>query len=73
MMTGATITGPKGHDARRAGQRAFFFKQVLLHRGPARAAKFLGPAVAQPALLAQDLGPALHVVARQVQGVVHLV
>ena len=61
------------HHARRAGQRAFFLEQVLLHRVPARAAELLGPAVAQPALLAQDAGPALHVVARQAQRVVDLV
>jgi len=70
MMTGATITG---HDARRAGTRALFFEQVLLHRGPTRAAEGLGPARRQPALLAEDLGPALHVIARQPQRVVHLV
>jgi hypothetical protein len=73
MITGATITGPKGTMRGRAGQGRLFLEQVLLHRGPARAAEFLGPAVAQPALLAKDLGPALHVVAGQVQGVVHLV
>jgi hypothetical protein len=57
----------EGHDARRAGHGAFFLEQVLLHGAPAGAAELLGPAVGQPALFAQDLGPALHVVARQAQ------
>jgi hypothetical protein len=63
----------EGHHARRAGQRAFFFEQVLLDGVPARAAKLLGPAPTQPALLAQDLGPALQVVAAQAQRMAHLV
>jgi len=73
MITGATMTGPKGTTRGAPGQRAFFFEQVLLHRVPARAAELLGPAVAQPALFAQDPGPALQVVAAQAQRVVHLV
>ena len=64
---------PEGHHARRAGQGAFFFKQMLLHRVPARAAEGLGPAVAQPAFLAQNPGPALQVVFGQTQRVMHLV
>jgi hypothetical protein len=65
--------GAEGHDAGGPGQRALFFEQVLLHGVPARAAELFGPAMAQPALLAKDLAPALHVVAAQAQGVVHLV
>ena len=63
----------KRNNARRAGQCAFFFKQVFLHGGPARTAKLPGPAVAQPAFFTEDSGPALHVVTRQAQGVVDLV
>jgi hypothetical protein len=63
----------EGHHARRAGQRAFFFEQVALDGVPARAAELLGPGPAVPALLAQDLGPALQIVLAQAQGVVHLV
>ena len=65
--------GAEGDDAGRACQRALFFKQVLLYGRPAGAAKFLGPAKGQPAFFAQNLGPALHIVAGQAQGVVHLV
>ena len=65
--------GAEGHDARRAGECAFFLEQMLLYGAPAGAAEFLGPAVAEPAFFAQNLGPALHVVARQVQIVAHLV
>jgi hypothetical protein len=65
--------GPERHHPGRAGQRAFLFEQVALHGVPARAAKFHRPVPAQPALGAQDLRPALQVVAAQVQGVVHLV
>ena len=65
--------GAKRNDARCASQGALFFKQVLLHGRPAGAAKLFGPAKAEPALLAQNLGPALQVVARQAQGVVDLV
>ena len=72
-MTGATMTGPKRDDARRTSQRALFFKQVFLHRVPARAAKFFGPAVTQPAFFAQNFGPALHVVTGQMQRVKDLV
>jgi hypothetical protein len=64
---------PEGNDARGAGQGALFLEQVLLHGAPAGAAEFLGPAEGQPALLAKDPGPALHVGARKPQGVVHLV
>eukprot|EP01031_Cornospumella_fuschlensis_P005513 gene5514-biopygen4591 len=46
---------------------------MFLHGGPARAAKFPGPAKAEPAFFAQYLGPALHIVAREFQCVVHLV
>src|SRR5690606_34105145 len=54
---------PEGHDARCTGQRALLFKEVFLHGSPAWPTKLFGPAMAQPALFAQDLGPALHVVA----------
>ena len=65
--------GAEGDDAGRACQRALFFKQVLLYGCPSGAAKFLGPAKGQPAFFAQNLGPALHIVTGQAQGVVHLV
>ena len=65
--------GAKRDDARRAGQSALFFKQVLLHGRPAGAAKFLGPAKGQPAFFAKNLGPVLHILPRQAQGVVYLV
>src|SRR5439155_413241 len=65
--------GAERHDAWRAGHRELFLEQVLLDRVPARPAELLGPAVAEPAFLAEDLGPALHIVARQPQRVVHLV
>jgi len=63
----------EGHHARRAGERAFLLEEVALDDVPARAAELLGPGPAVPALLAEDLGPALHIVLRQVKGVVHLV
>ena len=65
--------GAKRHHARRTGERAFFLEQMFLHGVPARAAKFPGPAVAEPAFFSENFGPALHVVTRQTQGVVHLV
>ena len=60
-------------DSGGTGQRALFFEQMALDRVPARAAKGLGPTVPQPALAAEDARPALHVLARQSQGVMHLV
>ena len=46
---------------------------MALDRVPARPAELLRPGPAVPALLAQDPGPALQIVARQAQRVVHLV
>ena len=63
----------KRQHARRTGQSTFFFKQVLLDRTPAGAAKGGGPGVTEPALFAQNLAPTLQVVSAQAQGVVHLV
>jgi hypothetical protein len=60
---------PERDDARRAGERELLLEQVLLDGVPARAAELLRPAPAQPPLLAEDLGPALHVVAGQVDRV----
>ena len=80
LLRGAKRHDHRGHhhrakrqDAWRAGQGALFFKQVFLHRGPARATKLGGPAVAQPAFGAQDLAPALHVVTAQAQSIEHFV
>jgi hypothetical protein len=65
MITGATITGPKG-TMRGAPARAVSSSNrcfwMAVQPGPPNS---LGPAVAEPALLAQDLGPALQIVARE--------
>jgi hypothetical protein len=73
MITGATMTGPKGMMRGAPASAVSSSNRWLLNGGPAGAAEFLGPAVAQPALLAKDLGPALQIVARQFERVVHLV
>ncbi len=64
---------PERDHARRSGERRLFLEQVLLDRVPARAAELLRPAPAVPALFAQDLGPALQLVARQMNRVADLV
>ena len=57
----------EGHD-RGAPARAHSSSNRCCCDGcPARAAEFLRPAVAEPALLAEDLGPALQIVARQIR------
>ena len=46
---------------------------MFLHRVPARATKLFGPTVTEPAFFAQNFGPVLHVITRQVQIVVNFV
>jgi hypothetical protein len=72
MITGATITGPKG-TMRGVPARRILPRTDAFARRSSRGRRIPWASRSRASLFAQNLGPALHVVARQVQIVAHLV